>query len=102
MSHGVVQLRGDTCSKTRLWQSWPQGIPRYRVGPGALAPSGPIDPVPLTCAECIQWDGAQLREALTRQMLDPQLCLACYEPKPTVITATLAPKIRLSCHHTRS
>ncbi|MEZ0135673.1 MULTISPECIES: ISL3 family transposase [Novosphingobium] len=32
----------------------------------ALAPTGPVDPATLTRAERIQWDGAQLREALNR------------------------------------
>jgi len=36
----------------------------------ALAPSGPIDPATLTRAERIQWDGAQLREELNRQIVD--------------------------------
>jgi transposase len=36
----------------------------------ALAPTGPIDPVTLTRAERIQWDGYQLREALNRQIID--------------------------------
>ena len=37
---------------------------------GALAPTGPVDPATLTRAERIQWDGAQLREALNRQIID--------------------------------
>jgi transposase len=36
----------------------------------ALAPTGPVDPATLTRAERIQWDGAQLREALNRQIID--------------------------------
>ncbi|WP_079730977.1 MULTISPECIES: ISL3 family transposase [Novosphingobium] len=36
----------------------------------ALAPSGPIDPETLTRAERLQWDGAQVREALNRQILE--------------------------------
>lgn len=35
-----------------------------------LAPSGPVDPATLTRAERLQWDGAQIREALNRQILD--------------------------------
>jgi hypothetical protein len=37
----------------------------------ALAPSGPVDPATLTRAERLQWDGAQIRETLSRQILDP-------------------------------
>lgn len=36
----------------------------------ALTPSGPIDPATLTRAERMQWDGAQLREELNRQIAD--------------------------------
>ena len=36
----------------------------------ALAPSGPIDPATLTRAERLQWDGAQVREALNQQIVD--------------------------------
>jgi len=36
----------------------------------ALAPAGPVDPATLTRAERIQWDGAQLREVLNRQIVD--------------------------------
>jgi transposase len=36
----------------------------------ALAPSGPVDPATLTRAERLQWDGAQIRETLNRQILD--------------------------------
>lgn len=36
----------------------------------ALAPTGPVDPATLTRAERIQWDGAQLHEALNRQIID--------------------------------
>ena len=35
----------------------------------ALAPSGPVDPATLTRAERLQWDGAQIRETLNRQIL---------------------------------
>ena len=35
-----------------------------------LAPSGPVDPATLTRADRLQWDGAQIREALNRQILD--------------------------------
>ena len=36
----------------------------------ALAPSEPVNPATLTRAEHIQWDGAQLRESLNRQIQD--------------------------------
>ncbi|BBC99521.1 MULTISPECIES: helix-turn-helix domain-containing protein [Sphingomonadaceae] len=35
-----------------------------------LAPTGPLDPATLTRAERIQWDGAQLLEALNLQIID--------------------------------
>jgi transposase len=40
-------------------------MPRLRQ---ALVPSGPIDPATLTRAERLQWDGAQVREALNQQI----------------------------------
>lgn len=36
----------------------------------ALAPTGPVDPATLTRAERLQWEGAQSREALNRQIID--------------------------------
>jgi len=36
----------------------------------ALAPSAPVDTATLTRAERLQWDGAQIREALNRQIQD--------------------------------
>ena len=36
----------------------------------ALAPTGPVEPATLTRAERILWDGARLREALNRQIID--------------------------------